>query len=253
VYNALAALGIGLAVFAPISLWLGPIAAVVPAILAMGVAMFLLARRTGRLVEAEIARVVPLLQERKIDEAKQLLTQIKQRHGRWQFMLDGQMDAQIGMIDYLQMKFDDALPKLEKGRSRNWTALTCIGCIHWRQGRKEEAYKAFTEATAAGPKESMAYIVQASLLVRDGKRTEALAALDAGIQQLPSSELLKNLRNTVANKNPIKVQSLPQTWYQFFPEDMAQQMLVKGRRGPPPPGTPQQPQPRFGARHAPRR
>lgn len=252
-YNILISLGAGTLTFVLIAAWLGSIPAVLPALIVAGLAMFGLARRTGRLVEAEIAAVVPLLQERRIDEAAALLEGIKKRHGRWQVLLEGQIDAQIGMIDYLQLKFDEALPKLEQGRTRNWTALACIGCIHWRKGRKDEAHKALEEATAAGPKEAMAWIVAASLLVRDGKRAEALSTLEKGIQQIPSSELLKNLRNTVANKKPIKVESLPQTWYQFFPEDMAQQMTMRGRKGPPPPGTPQMPQPRFGARHAPRR
>ncbi len=40
------------------------------------------------------------------------------------------------MTDYLQMKWDDALPRLEEGRWRNWSAILCIGLIHHRKGNK---------------------------------------------------------------------------------------------------------------------
>ena len=59
----------GFAVFLLTGLWLGPIPAVVPGLLVTGVTLYLLARRIGQLVEAEMAALVPLMQERKVDEA----------------------------------------------------------------------------------------------------------------------------------------------------------------------------------------
>jgi tetratricopeptide (TPR) repeat protein len=253
-YNIAIAFASGFVVFLLTSQAMGPIPAVLPGLLVTGVAMFLLSRRTARAVEAEMAELMPLMQERRIDEAVAKLASIKARYGRWQLMLEGQMDAQIGMIDYLQMKFDEALPRLEAGKFRNWTALTCIGCIHWRRGRKEQAYEAFAAAAAAAPKESIIYLVWTTLLVRDGKREEALKAIGEGVKANPDAQTLKNLQKTVANKKKISTKHFPQTWYQFFPEDMARQMTMRGRRGPLPEGAPQMPQaPRIGARRAPRR
>ncbi|MCB9670833.1 MAG: hypothetical protein H6736_04535 [Alphaproteobacteria bacterium] len=253
-YNIALSFVAGFAVFLLTSLWLGPIPAVVPGLLVTGVTLYLLARRIGQLVEAEMAALVPLMQERKVDEAKAKLEAIKQQYGRWQLLLEGQMDAQVGMIDYLQMKFDEALPRLEKGRYRNWTALACIGCIHWRKGRKDDAWKAFEEAHAAGPKDPIFYLLWATLLHRDGKRTEALQALDHGLKAMPGNQTLLDLQRTIANKKQVSTKHFPQTWYQFFPEDMAKQMIMRGRKGPMPEGAPQMPQqPRIGASRAPRR
>ena len=253
-YNVALSILAGLVTFLVLSLWLGPIPAVVPGLIVLAVTLFLLARRVGRQVEAEMAALVPLMQARKVEEARAHLTRMKQTYGPWQLMLGGQIDAQLGMIDYLEMKFDEALPKLQAGRFQNWTALACIGCIHWRKGEKDAAWTAFEEAHATSPKDPMLYLVWSTLLSRDGKRTEALQALDQGLKAMPENQTLLNLQKTIANKKQVSTKHFPQTWYQFFPEDLAKQMVMRGRRGPLPEGAPQMPQaPRIGARQAPRR
>ena len=243
-------LAIGLVLFGAVSLWLGPIAAVFPALGAVGISMFVTSRRVAKAVEAELAAVVPLLQNRKIDAARKRLQGVKDRYGRWQFLLEGQIDAQLGMIEYLQMHWDAALPLLERGKWRNWTALVCIGAIHHRQGRKAQAYEAFDKAAAAGSKEVIIYGIWATLLVRDDQRSEALAVVAKGLKAQPDSKLLKDLKQKIANKKKIKPNLFGDPWYQFFPEDMAKQMMMRGRRGGMPAGVPQ---PRIGARSAPRR
>ncbi len=252
-YNIAISVAAALAVFGLASIWLGPIAGVLPAVLVLAGALFGLSRRTGAQVEAEIQQVVPLLQERKIDEAEARLNGIKARYGRWQVLLSGQIDSQLGMIKYMQMKWDEALPMLEQGKWRNWTALTCIGCIHWRKGDKDQAYETLSTAADTAGNEALVYLVWATLLTRDGNRKRALEVLDQGLKAMPDSEYLKNLHKVVANKKKINTKVFPQTWYQFFPEEMAQQMMMRGRRGGPPPGMPEPPNQRISARRAPRR
>src|SRR5262245_993027 len=118
-YNLILALLTGLSFLGVVWVAIGPLAAIAPAIGASLVAMFLLTRRTGRLVQAELTVVTTRLQQRRIDEAQTKLVQVKQKYGPWQFLLSGQVDAQLGMIDYLQRKFDAAVPKLESGKWRN--------------------------------------------------------------------------------------------------------------------------------------
>lgn len=251
-YNILLSLLAGLLVFGLVAAWLGPVAGVVPALIVWGLALFGLTRRMGRILEGELAAVVPMLQERKISAAQTHLVGVKAKYARWQLLLSGQIDAQLGMIDYLQMKWDDALPKLERGKFRNWTALVCIGAIHYRQGRREQAWEALERAAKSAPKEAIVYVVWAVLRTRSGDRGEALAALKRGLGVLPDSALLQNLQKTIANKRKIKVDRFPEVWYQFFPEEFASKMMTRGRRGGPQlPGQP--PQPRFGGRSAPRR
>ncbi len=210
--NLLISFAVAAAVFALVGLTLGPWAAIVPALLVFLGLVFVLSRRTGKQVEAALAPVAPLLQAGQVDEARALLA------------------AQLGLIDYLQLKFDKALPQLKRGRFRNWIAMTCIGCIHYRQGRKEEAWAEFEAAAGVQPKEAILYAVWATLAVRAGERDRALKALSRGLEAMPDSDLLKELKRTVANKKKINTRKFPDTWYQFFPEDMVRQQVMRGRR-----------------------
>ncbi|MFT4622891.1 MAG: tetratricopeptide (TPR) repeat protein [Myxococcota bacterium] len=250
-YNILIAIGLGLLMYGVVAVLLHPIGAVFPAVGVVVLAIFLLTRRTGRQVEAEMRALPQLLQARKVDEAKALLDGVRQRYGRWQILLGGQLEAQVGMLDYIQMKFDDALPRLKKGTFQNWTAWTAIACIHWRRDRRDDAWAAFEKAASAGSKEAIVYAMWAQLLVKAGKRNEAVSVLARGLEVLPESDFLKGLSKRVANKKSIDVKRFPQTYYQFWPEEFAKSYVMRGRRDGGMAG--QRVQPRFGGRAAPRR
>jgi len=209
---------------------LGPWAAVLPALFVTTIAMFLLARRTGKQIELAMSPLVDLLQGGRVDEARALLRGVGDGYGRWQMLLKGSIEAQLGILDYMQLRFDDAMPRLQKGRFRNWMAITCIGCIHYRRGDRSEAFAEFKKAAKAGPKEAIVYAVWATLAVRASDREEALSALNQGVEAMPDSDFLKRLRKAVANKKKINTRKFPDTWYQFFPEDLAKQQVMRGRR-----------------------
>ncbi len=248
-YNVLLSLALSLLTLGLNLLWLKPMAAAIPAIFVFGIALFFLTRRISKILEVEMEAIVPLLQARKVDEARAHLDAVRAKYGRWQFLLDGQVAAQVGMIDYLQMKWDDALPRLEKGRWRNWAAILCIGLIHHRKGDKTKAYEEFANAASSSSTEAMIYLVWVTVLTRDGKRKEALDALAQAKTAMPENDLIKRLHKTVANKKKINTKTFPQTWYQFFPEEMLKQHMIKGRQQQ----MAQAPQPKFGGRSAPRR
>ncbi len=251
-YALLLATAAAVGVFVLTTLAWSWIAGILPAVLTFFGVGYLLFRRLSTQLEAEMRSVVDLLQGQRVDEARVRLEGMRGRWARWVPLLDGQIDAQLGTIDYLQMKFDEALPKLERGRYRNWTAEVCIGAIHYRRDRKAEAWKAFEAAAVTGPKEPMAYAVWATLRHRDGDRDAALAAIGKGLKELPNQPLLTSIYTAIANKRRLDTKTYPQTWYQFFPEELLEQMRMTGRREAPP-NLPVQPQQRFGARSAPRR
>src|SRR5690606_25688019 len=135
-----------------------------------------------------------------------------------------------------QLRFDAALPRLIKGQWRNYTALGCIGAIHFRKGRKKEAFEALDKAIKAAPKEPMVYVLRAVLTHRAGDDDKALEVLRAGLAAIPTSKLLQDLTQRVANKKKIKTSALGEGWMQFFPEDLAAQQHIAARRGTPLPG-----------------
>lgn len=240
--------GAALLVFIAIIASLGWIPAVIPAIAVFALLTYVLTRRVSRAVEPEMIAAVELLKERKIDEAKARLVAIKRNWGRWQLFLGDQIDAQLGMIAYLQMQWDEALPLLDAGRWRNWMALSCIGCIYWRKGKKDEAYASFSSAVDASSAEMAPYMVWATLLERDGRREEAMVICDRGIRNNKGALFLVELRDLIANKKKVDTRKFPESWYQFFPDDLVaryqQQAAMKGTRGgddtlPPLPGQPE--------------
>ncbi len=234
-YNLLLSTALSLLVAAVVLLSGFPwVSAIIPAILVWPVAAFVLSRRTGRQVTQAMAPLAGLMQAGKVEEAKRLLHDIDATYGRWQPMLHGQIAAQLGMFDYLQMKFDEALPQLEKGTFRDWSANTAIACIHWRKGDLDAADAAFAKAAGVGGKELTVYVVWAWAMSRKNERARALAAVSAGLEALPDHALLRHLKNTLANKKPIDPKKLPETVFNFFPEDLAQQAMMRGRRGPGP-------------------
>lgn len=248
-YNLLIAAALGVVTFVGVALILQPIAGIIPGVLVSLIAILVLTRRTGRQLDAEMQKLVPLLQAQRVEEARAHLQGLKDRYARWQVLLEGQIDAQLGMLDYLQMKWDEALPKLQRGRFRNWQAQTCIGAIHARKGAYDQAWEELESASKLAPKELVLYLVYVNLLLKAGERNKALEVLGRGLENLPDNELLQQLQKDVANKRKVRTDRYPETWYQFFPEDLLKSHLVRGRRGPQPPG----PQPRIGARMAPRR
>jgi hypothetical protein len=228
--------GAAVLVFIVITALLGWVPAVVPAIAVFGLLTWFLTQRVSKAVEPQMIAAVELLKERKVPEAKAALAAIKRDWGRWQLFLDGQIDAQLGMIAYLQMQWDEALPLLESGRWRNWMALTCIGCIQWRKDKKDEAYASFSSAVDASSAEMAPYMVWATLLERDNKRDTAMQVCDRGVRANPGAAFLVELRDLIANKKKVDTKKFPESWYQFFPDDYLaqyqQQAVMRGKRNP---------------------
>lgn len=235
-YSVLVSLVLGLLTFVGVAVLFDPVAAVVPAVLVFTVALVAILLRVKRSVDALVGGVVPLLEQRRVQEAEDYLDGIRKRFGRWMPLLDGQIEAQMGMIDYFQLRFDKALPKLQKGKWQNWVAQVCIGAIHFRKGRKDEAWEVLEKAIGTGSKEPMTYVVYAMLLTRSGNRDKALDVLNRGLKALPDSKQLQELKGRIANKKKIKPAMLGDGWGQFFPEDLVAQAQIQARRAGPMPG-----------------
>jgi predicted Zn-dependent protease len=213
-------------------------AGIAPAVFVFPIAFYLLSMRTNRAIQAALAPLGGLLQERKVDEARALLQRVSDTWGPWQLYLKGQLQAQVGMLDYLQLRFDEALPQLEAAAVKDWTTLSALAAIHFRRGRHDAAAERLAEAAKQSPKEAMAHILRGVLLARmdrGGKgREEALVAVQEGLTAIPDQPALKRLRHQLSNKLKVDLGDLqPEAWFQFFPEEITQAMLLRGTRGAP--------------------
>ncbi len=228
-YNLLIAIAISAVVFGAAAAGFGPWAGIFPALFVFPVAMFLLARRTGQQVQAVLAPIPELAQAGKVDEVRKILEDAREQYGSWQFFLGRQLTAQMGMLHYMKMEFDEALPLLEQSW-RDWSTTVAAAAVHYRRKRFDEAWKAFEDARSYSPKEPALYAVEATLRSRKGDREGALGVLVTGLAALPDHPLLRKLKNRIANKQRIDVGEFEQVWFQFFPEELMQRMQMRGAR-----------------------
>lgn len=226
-YGLLVSLAAGGVVFAIVAFTFDPLAAILPGIIVAAVAFFFVTRTIGQRVQRELEGLTALLQARDVKGAKALLASLGEKYGSWQFLLLGQLQAQAGMIDYMTMKFDEALPQLQAGSFRNWQAFLCIGAIHHRKGRDAEAQAAFAAAEKVGAKEALIFLVPAFLRSKAGDRTGALEVLARGRKLLPEHPVLRQAAEALANQRPMDKETFSEAWYQIFPEDYVEAMMAK--------------------------
>lgn len=212
----------------------------VPAVLAFGIAWFLLARRTGKRVEALFQGAMAVLQAGKIDEARALL-ESGMPLAKWQILVGPQIHAQLGSLDYLQgvghhfqkqhsactARFTSARQHLERSWSRDWRARATLAVIHHRQGRPEDAVKVLEAASGPGKGESLFWGIYAFVLNEARRRDEALKVLGRGLEANKESKALKQLQEALANKRRPDMKVLGEPWFQMFPEDIPRERLME--------------------------
>ena len=235
-YNLLIALAIGAAAFGLGMIVAGNwIAGFAPAVLAAGIAYFLLARRTGKQFEAVLTEAMASLQvsmpaaqsysarSRILEEARQKLLSALPL-GRWQFLVTSQIHAQIGTLYYIEQEYAKARPHLEQAWSRMWQSKAMLAAIDYRQGHKAEAVERFAKLTSPGGSDPTFWMLYAVIAHRAGDDKTALEAISQGTSKHEKSERLKKIADQIRNKKKVTPEIFGEAWLQFFPEDAPQVM-----------------------------
>jgi len=192
----------------------GMIAAWLP-MLVVGVAVYiLLARRVGKKVEQIVERATHDLQQGRIDQAIRIL-ETAYVFNRWQFLVEAQVNSQIGGILFMQRKFKEAEPYLAKAFSRQWNALGMLAAIHFRRHKLDDAIEAMEKAVKYSKKEALAWGLYAYILDKGGRREGALEILQRGAQKCPDSDAIKNNITRLQNRERMKMKQFGDDWYQF--------------------------------------
>lgn len=245
-YNLLIALAAGLAtllLFVATGLvgWWG---ALLPALVVLGATYFFLARRTLRQLEALMMEAQRDLGAKRIDAG---LEKMKQGFAlsKWQFLVAGQVHAQIGMLLYVMKRFDEARPHLEKSFSRIGQARAMLGALHFQQKDYEGMKRVFEQAAAVNKKDGFLWSVYAWCLDKSGQRKEALEALSRGLAASPQDERLKANQLALQNNERMRMKAYGQEWWAFHLEQPPMDAF--------PPGMRPQPMQRKGYRNRPAR
>jgi tetratricopeptide (TPR) repeat protein len=235
IYAVVAAVVVGVAsAFVP---FIGPIGAVLPG-LVVGIGVyFLLVRQVNKLLQQQMQGLQALLMNKNIEGALALLEALKQKYGKWIFLLKSQLDGQIGSIHYLKKDFEKARPYLEKSFVRMWDSKLMLACLvsgevgpNKKKGDLKAVDELLERVAKYSPKQGLLYSTWAWLHWKAGQRDKAIEILARGKDVLGESDphLSANLL-ALQNDKKMKMKGYGEVWYTFQLEQHP--MVMQQQRG----------------------
>ena len=196
------------------------VGSIFPGVVAAIVTYILLARRTGKQLEAAMGVAQKEMMARRPERAVQAL-QDAFALARWQFGIASSLHANIGVLLYVQKKFDEAEPHLRKGAAtmiKLWLAQAMLAAILYRRKQYPEMEKIFEAAMRSNKSETLLYGVYAWCESQRGEKKKAIEILQKGVGQNPSDEKLKTLLGRAQNDKRLKLDGWGEQWWQFWLE-----------------------------------
>jgi tetratricopeptide (TPR) repeat protein len=193
---------------------------ILPGVIAAIAAFILLARRSGKQLEAVMAVAQKEMAARKPERAVAAL-QDAFKLGRWQFGVAASLHANIGVLLYVQKKFDEAEPHLRKSGAtllKLWQAQAMLAAILFRKKQYPEMEKIFEGALRGNKKETLLYAVYAWCENQRGEKKKAIEVLQNGVTENASDEKLKTLLGRAQNDKRLKLDGWGELWWQFWLE-----------------------------------
>ena len=216
--NVLSGLGVAIVVALMLVLLRINVWITFPLGLIAGVAMFIyLGRRIQGRLEAIFNRASEAMKKQQFDQAIEIMKEGYQ-FNKWQFLIKGSIDGQIGVVQYLRKKNDLAEPLLRSASLQHYIAKAMLGILLWKRGEKKQARQTFQLALKSGKKESLLYAVYAYVLNEMKDREKAVAVLNQGLKICKDDERLLVNRNNLQNNRPMKMKVYGDQWFQFMLE-----------------------------------
>jgi tetratricopeptide (TPR) repeat protein len=218
VLNLLSGLGVAIVMGLLLSLLRINMWITFPLGLVAGAGMFIyLGRRTQAQLEKVFNRAAEFLKKQQFDQAIEAMKE-GYRFSKWQFLVKGSIDGQIGVVQYLRKKNDEAEPLLRSASYQHYIAKAMLGILQWKRGEKAKAKITFQMALKSGKKESLLYAVYAYVLNELKERDKAVEVLNKGLKVCQDDERLLVNRNNLQNNKPMKMKVYGDQWYQFMIE-----------------------------------
>lgn len=228
------ALGAFVLTFVVIALVFRPLYAIVPAFIALGAVFILVTRKHSKAAEALLLASAEELKAQRFDGAIQCLHKARV-HAPWVFLLGPNLDGQIGVYLYVQRKFDEARPYLERGHVRLWIAKAMLAADHFRHHKADDAMRELDAAIASSTKEPLLHGLKAWMLWKKKEREKAQLALAAGLKAVPDHSALKSNLTALQNGKDLEMRDFGEAWWQFHlekpsQEDVARLMGMQGQQ-----------------------
>lgn len=152
--------------------------------------------------------------------------------GRWQFLLEGEIHGQIGMIKFLFKDFEGAMTSFSKTGPRNYFARAMQAAILFQKKDFGGMERSFEDAVKHGKKEGLMWAAYAWCLLQNKENEKALKVLARAVEANPSDEKLKTALTAVQNDKRLKMKAWEPMWWQLGLEQppMQQPQFYQGRR-----------------------
>lgn len=194
-------------------IWYG----ILPGLIALSVAYFLLARKSLKELEAVFMRAQEELKLQKIDPAIEIL---KEGYpiGKKQFLIAPQVDGQIGSILYMARRFDESEPYLQRSFNRNWIPRAMLGALHYKRKNTADMKAVFEDAVKHNKKQALLWNLYAYCLWKSNERDAAIAVLNRALAAIPGEEKTQANLTALQNDKNMKMRGWDLMWYQFHLE-----------------------------------
>jgi tetratricopeptide (TPR) repeat protein len=135
--------------------------------------------------------------------------------GKWQFLVEGEIYGQIGMIKHLFKDYDGALAAFQKSSQRNYIAKAMQAAIYFMKKDFGSMQKSFEDAVKHGNKEGLMWAAYAWCLIQNKDNDSALRVLSRGVEQNPNDEKLKKALTALQNDKRLKMSPWEPMWWQL--------------------------------------
>jgi hypothetical protein len=222
--NLLLALAAGLVTTVAITLsGFSLIAGIIPGTVVFIAVFILLGRRSMLklqaimgLVQAELATMPPNPKEQKLKGEKAVkILETALPMGQWQFLVESQVHAQIGMIKYLFKDIDGAMVSFAKTSNRDYLAKAMEAAVYFQKKDFTTMEKTFETAVSSGKKESLMWAAYAWCLTQNKESDKAVRVLARGVEANPTDDKLKTALTALQNDKKMKMKAWEPMWWQL--------------------------------------
>lgn len=223
-FNLLVSVAAGLLVAIGIKLaGFSLVAAIIPATLVMIGVFVVMGRRSFMALQAVMKDVQVELssmtgnqkeQKVKVEKAVKMLEGALPL-GKWQFLVEAEIWAQIGMIRFLFKDYEAAEAAFGKASQRNYLAQAMKATMRYQRRDFSAMEACFENAVKHGKKESLMWAAYAWCLTQNKESDKALRVLSRGVEANPSDDKLKKALTDLQNDKRLKMKAWEPMWWQL--------------------------------------
>jgi tetratricopeptide (TPR) repeat protein len=155
-------------------------------------------------------------------------------YAKWQVMLKGQIESQMGVFHYADKNEASALEHLAKGSVRSPEAQMILASIHFKNGNVDQAKEVLEVTIKFNKKQVLLYNALAFMLQLKGQKDEAIVILQKGIKVLGGHEATQDNLNRLQNGKKMNMKPFGMNWYSLQLEKPPLSMMqdqFSGRAG----------------------